>query len=168
MMRAAGLVLMIALGACRSDTPTIKLELAETKLAIDTAAGAKHTLTMNPGGVYTFDGQIVGAVTPTGKLLIGGAIMGNVDLDGTIRFDNKPTNAKVLPDGTFELDGGTELTLGPDGVASGVLLDTIDHPALGKDLTIRYEGPPGARRATMIGFAMIVTRQTVQLPPVAN
>lgn len=157
MMRAAGFILLLALGACRQDPPRIKLELADATLSIDTAAGAKHTLALDHGGVLTFDGASFGALTRNGRILVGGAPRGHVDLDGTLRFDNQPSNAKILDDGTFQLDGGDELTIGADGAVTGFLLDTIDHPVLGKDLTIRYQGPPGARRPIMIGFATLVT-----------
>lgn len=165
---AVWVALVGALAACRSTPPTVKLELADAKLAITAKDGATHTVALTKAGALSLDGATFATLTGNGTLLVGGKPVGNVDPDGSIRIGKELTNAKVKRDGTFVLAEVEELTIAADGAVTGPLLDTIDHPQLGTDLTMRYDGPSGARRPLMVGFATLVTSlPAVAVPPAA-
>jgi hypothetical protein len=161
------LVLAVAATAC--DGPRYrsgaKLELADAKLVVEQADGQLHVLALNAAGAVTFDNEPVITLEKTGHILIGGKRLARVEPDGSISANGMRTNVQVKEDGTFILSTIEELTFAPDGTASGPLFETMDHPRVklegGK---VRYEGPPGARQATVVGFAAFLTDLPASVP----
>lgn len=151
---------IVTLGACggAKDRTGAKLELANAKLVVTQADGQIHVLTLAANGAVTFDNQPVVTLEKNGHIQVGGKRLARIERDGSISASTVRTNAVVKEDGTFVLDGVDELTIGPDGAATGPLFETMDHPRVklqgGK---VEYVGPPGARRATMVGFAAFLT-----------
>jgi hypothetical protein len=151
------LVLAAACGGAKDKTGA-KLELADAKLVITQADGASHVLALSAAGAVTFDNQPVITFEKNGHILVGGKRLARVERDGSISAQTVRTNALVKEDGTFVLNGVDELTIAPDGKVTGPLFETMDHPSLKLEGgTMAYSGPPGARRATMVGFAAFVT-----------
>jgi hypothetical protein len=115
-------------------------------------------LALTAAGAVTFDNEPVITLEKNGHIVVGGKRLARVESDGGISARKVRTNAVVKDDGTFVLDGVDELVLAPDGTASGPLFETMEHPRMKLEgAKVRYEGPPGARRATMVGFAAFVT-----------
>lgn len=160
-MRALVVALVVMLAAAcggPKDKTGAKLELADAKLVVTQADGQIHVLALAASGAVTFDNQPLITLEKNGHILVGGQRLARVERDGSISANKVRTNAVVKDDGTFVLDGVDELTIGPDGAATGPLFETMDHPRVklegGK---VEYVGPPGARRATMVGFAALLT-----------
>ena len=156
----AALGLLAASAACGGpkDRSGAKLELADARLVVTQADGTSHVLALTAAGAVTFDNEPVLTLEKAGHILVGGKRLARVESDGGISARKVRTNALVKDDGTFVLDGVDELTIGPDGAATGPLFETIDHPRVKLEgAKVRYEGPPGARRATMVGFAAFLT-----------
>ncbi len=145
--------------ACtKADHTGARLELAAATLVVEQADGTRHVFALAATGEVTFDGERLITLQPNGHIVIDGKPAARVERDGTISARSVRTNAMVHDDGAFLLGGEPELTLGADGVASGPLLTTMDHPRLALEgARVRYQGPPGARRAVMVGFAAFVT-----------
>ncbi len=158
-MKALLVLGVLAMGACGAkDKSGARLDLADARLVITQADGATHVLALAAGGAVTFDNQPVLTLERLGHIVVGGHRLARVELDGSISANKVRTNATVSPEGTFVLDGQTELTIADDGAVTGPLFETMDHPRLKLEgAKVRYEGPPAARRATMVGFAAFVT-----------
>lgn len=150
----------VTLAACggAKDRTGAKLELADAKLVVAQADGQTHVLALSAAGAVTFDNQPVITLEKNGHILVGGKRLARVERDGSISAQTVRTNAVVKEDGTFVLNGVDELVLAPDGTASGPLFETMDHPRVVLEgAKVRYDGPPGARRATMVGLAAFLT-----------
>jgi hypothetical protein len=152
------LALFAACGGPKDRTGA-KLELADAKLILAQADGQTRVLALAADGSVTFDNQpLIKLEKSGGHIVIGGKRLARVERDGSISANSVRTNAVVKDDGTFVLDGVEELVIDKDGNVTGPLFETLDHPKLvlggGK---LRYEGPPGARRATMVGLAALLT-----------
>jgi hypothetical protein len=160
-MRALVVVLgLCAAAACGGvkDKTGATLELADARLVVEQADGQSHVLALAANGAVTFDNEPVITLEKNGHILVGGKRLARVERDGSISANTVRTNAVVKDDGTFVLDGVDELFLSPDGTASGPIFETMDHPRVKLEGSkMRYEGPLGARRATMVGFAAFVT-----------
>jgi hypothetical protein len=162
-----GLFALVAACGGPKDKTGAKLELADAKLILVQADGQTRVLALAADGSVTFDNQpLIKLEKNGGHIVIDGKRRARVERDGSISANSVRTNAVVKDDGTFVLDGVEELTIDQDGNVTGPLFDTLDHPKLvlagGK---LRYEGPPGARRATMVGFAALLTNLPAAVGP---
>lgn len=147
------------LAACAKGDPTgARLVLAEARLVVTGDDGPRHVLTVSAAGEIALDGAAQFTLRPDGHIVVGGQAVARVERDGAISVHSVRTNAVVRDDAAFVLDGAVELEVGDDGAVTGPLLATMDHPRLRVDgARLRYEGPPAARRAAMIGLAGVVT-----------
>lgn len=171
-MRAAAAiafaVAVVGLAACGGpkDRTGAKLELADARFVITQADGQTRTLALAASGAVTFDNEPVVTIEPNGHIVVGGARLARVERDGSISARKVRTNAVVNEDGTFILDGVEELTIGPDGKVTGPLFETMDHPRVALEGgTMAYQGPPGARRAAMVGMAAFLTSLPAAVAP---
>ncbi|HUQ07901.1 MAG TPA: hypothetical protein VM261_35645 [Kofleriaceae bacterium] len=152
-----GLVAAAACGGAKDKTGA-KLELADARLVITQADGANHVLALAANGAVTFDNEPVITLEKNGHINVGSKRLARVERDGSISATTVRTNAAVTPTGSFMLDGVEELVIGPDGNVTGPLFETMEHPRFKiEGATMKYEGSPGARQATMVGFAAFVT-----------
>ncbi|MBZ0232256.1 MAG: hypothetical protein K8M05_07875 [Deltaproteobacteria bacterium] len=167
-MRYLALLGLVVLAACGGpkDRTGAALELADARLVVTQADGQTRTLALAAGGAVTFDNQPVVTLEKNGHIVIAGKRLARVERDGSISANTVRTNVVVKEDGTFVLDGVEELTIGPDGKVTGPLFETMDHPRVQLEGgTMAYQGPPAARRATMVGFAAFVTSLPTAVAP---
>jgi hypothetical protein len=159
-MKAPALLVigMLAAAGCGSDKPGVRVELADARLVFAQPDGSSHVVTLTADGAVSFDGEPVIKVRKDGQIEAEGQLFARLQPDGRVFAHGVATNVRINEDAVFEMDGAPELTIGADGAVTGPLLETMDHPMLPLDgAKVRYEGPPGARRATMLGFAAFVT-----------
>lgn len=148
----------LAFGCGARDQGGARLELGEARLVFAQPDGSTNAVVLRADGAVSYDGEAVIKLRRDGQIETGGKLMGRLQRDGRVFAHGVETNMHVDADANFLLDGVVELSIGADGVVTGTLLETMDHPMLPLDgAKIRYEGPPGARRATMLGFAAFVT-----------
>lgn len=159
-MRTAALLVatMLAAGCGARDRGGVKVELADARLVFAQPDGSTHAIVLKADGAVSYDGEAVIKIRKDGQLESEGKLFARLEKDGRVYAHGVETNLRVSPEGALTLDGAEELAIGDDGSVTGPLLETMDHPMLPIDgAKVRYEGPPGARRATMLGFAAFVT-----------
>ncbi len=145
---------------CGMKDPTMaRLELADATITIDQPDGVHHALTLAASGAVAWDGKPLLTISKNGVLSAGGKTIAKVDKHGAITIHGQLVdNLAVLPDGTFRLDGEAALTIDRDGTIAGPLIKSLAHPALVLDGSkLAYVGPPGARWATLLGFAAVLS-----------
>lgn len=149
----------VAAAACGvKDRTEAKLDLADAKLTVQQADGARHELALTAAGAVTWDGKPQVTISRQGVVRAGKQVLAKIDKYGAVTVGGQPTNLVVTKDGALQLDGVDELTIDRDGVVGGGFLTTMDHPAvkLGDGSRLAYVGPPAARQALLLGFATVV------------
>ena len=168
-MRAAAVAIALAAaaaGCMKPDRSGAKVELADARLEMVQQDGTKHVLSLSATGALAFDGETFATITADSRLLVGGKETGKLEKDGVLWAQGVPSNVVIKPGGTFVMNGVDEVRLDEDGVATGPLLATMDHPRMDLDgAKVTYVGPPGARRPLMTGFAAFVTRTPLEPAP---
>jgi hypothetical protein len=152
-------VVSVAAAACGvKDRTEAKLELADARLTVEQADGARHELALTAAGAVTWDGKPQVTISRQGVVRAGKQVLAKIDKYGAVTVGGQPTNLVVTREGALVLDGVNELTIDRDGVVGGGFIATMDHPAvkLGDGSKLAYVGPPAARQALLLGFATVV------------
>lgn len=157
---ALAMVVTGAAGCGKKDrSPGAKLELADARIVIEQTDGVTHVLALKADGAVTFDNEAVVTLRKDGQIAVGGKLSARLDPKFHLYAHGLETNVVVTREPpVFQMDGGDELQIEDSGAVTGPLFETMDHPRLMVDgARVRYEGPPGARQATLLGFAAFVT-----------